>query len=67
MLVFGDGELRPHSCRERVQRIKGGLASIMKFTSFSPADQEHGNTVQVVELVLENHQDTIQDWELISL
>jgi hypothetical protein len=33
----------------------------MKITPFSPADQEHGNTVQVVELVLENHQVTIQD------
>jgi len=36
MLVFGDGELRPHSCRERVQRVKGGLASIMKFYIFQP-------------------------------
>ena len=33
----------------------------MKITPCSPADQEHVNTVQVVELVLENHQDTIQD------
>jgi hypothetical protein len=33
----------------------------MKITPFSPADQEHMNTVQVLELVLENHQDTIQD------
>jgi len=58
MLVFGDGVLRPgRGCRE----FKSGLASIMKIKPFSPADQEHVNTVQVVELVLENHQDTIPD------
>jgi hypothetical protein len=33
----------------------------MKFTAFSPADQEHVNTAQVVELVLQNHQDTIRN------
>jgi hypothetical protein len=33
----------------------------MKITPFSPADQEHVNTVQMVELVLENHQDKIQN------
>jgi len=33
----------------------------MKMASFSLADQEHVNTVQVVELVLENHQGTIHD------
>jgi len=33
----------------------------MKITPFSAADQEHVNMAQVVELVLENHQDTIQD------
>jgi hypothetical protein len=33
----------------------------MKITPFSLADQEHMNTVQVVELVLENHQDKIKD------
>jgi hypothetical protein len=32
----------------------------MKITPFSLADQENVNTVQVVELVLENPQDTIQ-------
>jgi hypothetical protein len=31
----------------------------MKFTPFSSADKEHVNTAQVVELVLENQQDTI--------
>jgi len=33
----------------------------MKMAPFSSADQEHVNTVQVVELVLEKHQDTIHD------
>jgi len=33
----------------------------MKTASFSLADQEHVNLAQVVELVLENHQDTIHD------
>jgi hypothetical protein len=33
----------------------------MKIIPFSPAGQEHVNTAQVVELVLENQQDTIQD------
>jgi hypothetical protein len=33
----------------------------MKITPFSPADQELVNTAQVVELVLENQQDTIRD------
>jgi hypothetical protein len=33
----------------------------MKIAPFSLADQEHMNTMQVVELVLENHHDTIQD------
>ena len=32
----------------------------MKITIFSPAGQENVNTMQVVELVLENQQDTIQ-------
>jgi hypothetical protein len=33
----------------------------MKITRFSPADQEHVNMAQVVELVLESHQDKIKD------
>jgi len=33
----------------------------MKMAPFSPADQEHVNTAQVVELVLEKHKDTILD------
>jgi len=33
----------------------------MKITPFSQADQECVNTVQVVELVLGKHQDTIKD------
>ena len=33
----------------------------MKITSLSLANQEHVNTAQVVELVLENKQDTIRD------
>ena len=43
------------SFRERVQRIEEWV----KNTPFRLADQEHVNTVQVVELVLKNHQDTI--------
>ena len=61
MLVFGDGVLRPLHLGRKCIEFKSGLAFIMKVTPFSPADQEHVNTVQVVELVLENHQDTIQD------
>jgi hypothetical protein len=33
----------------------------MKIAPFSPADQEHVNTMQVVELVLKIHHNTIQD------
>ena len=61
MLVFGEGVLRPHHFGRGCREFKSGLAFIMKITPFSLADQEHVNTVQVVELVLENHQDTIQD------
>ena len=59
MLVFGDGVLRPHHLGRGCREFKSWLASIMKITSFRPADQECVNTVQVVELVLKNHQDTI--------
>jgi len=61
MLVFGDGVLRLHHLGRGCREFKCGLASIMKITPFSPADEEHVNTVQVVEIVLENHQDIIQD------
>jgi hypothetical protein len=61
MLVFGDGVLEPHHLGRGCREFKCGLASIMMIAPFSPADQEHVNTAQVVELVLENHQDTIQD------
>jgi len=37
----------------------------MKITPLNPADQGRVNTVQVVELVLENHQDTIQDLPIV--
>ena len=43
------------------REFKSESASIMKIAPSSPVDQEHVNTVQVVELVLENHQDAIQD------
>jgi hypothetical protein len=33
----------------------------MKIIPLSLADQENWNTAQVVELVMENNQDTIQD------
>ena len=58
MLVFVDGVLRLHHLGRGCREFKNGLASIMKITPFSPADQEHVNTEQVVELVLEHHQDT---------
>jgi len=61
MLVFGDGVLRPHHLGRGCREFKSWLASIMKITSFRPADQECVNTVQVVELVLRNHQDRIHD------
>jgi len=50
MLVFGDGVLRLHHLGRGCKDFKSGLASIMKITPSSPADQEHVNTVQVVEL-----------------
>ena len=61
MLVFGDGVLRLHHLVRGCREFKCGLASIMKITLFSPADQEHVNTAEVVEQVLENQQDTIRD------
>ena len=61
MMVLGDGVLRSHSSKERVRRVKSGLSSIMKIAPLSPADQENLNTVQVVEVVLENQQHTIPD------
>jgi len=36
----------------------------MKFVPFSLANQEHVNTAQVVVLVLENHQDTVNDFSI---
>jgi len=58
VVVYWDHILVGRGCREF---DKSGLASIMKMAPFSLADQEHVNTVQVVDLVLENHQDTIHD------
>jgi hypothetical protein len=37
----------------------------MKMAPFSLADQEHVNTVQVVELVLEKHQETIHGLSIV--
>jgi hypothetical protein len=37
----------------------------MKMAPFSLAHQEHVNTAQVVELVVENHQDTIHDLSIV--
>ena len=54
MVVFGDGVLRLHHLGRGCREFKSGLASIMKITPFSLAD-EHVNTVQVVEVVLDNH------------
>jgi hypothetical protein len=42
-----------------VQIFKSGLQSIMMIAPFSPADREHVNAPQVVDLVLENHQGTV--------
>ena len=56
-MVYWDHILVGSGWRE----FKSRLASIMKTASFSLADQEHVNLAQVVELVLENHQDTIHD------
>ena len=61
MLVFGDGVLSPHHLGRGCREFKSGLASTMKITPFRLADQEQVNTVPVAELVLENHQDTVQD------
>ena len=54
MLVFGDGVLRPH-------HLWRGCTEFKMIAPLSPADQENVNTAQVMELVLENQQDTIQD------
>ena len=59
MLVFGDDVLRQHHLGRGCREFKSAFASIMKITPFSLADQECVNTVQVVELVLEKHQNTI--------
>jgi hypothetical protein len=61
MLVFGDVVLRLHHLGRGCREFKSELASIMKITPFSPADQERVSTVQVVEQVLEKHQDTIEE------
>ena len=61
MVVFGNGVLRPHHFGRGLREFKSGLASIMKITLFRPADQEHVKTAQVVELVLEIHEYTIED------
>jgi hypothetical protein len=58
--VFGDGVLRLHRVGRGCGEVKSGLASIMKITPFSRTGQEYVSTAQVVELVLENHQDIIQ-------
>jgi len=57
ILEFGDGVLRLHHLGRGCREFNSGLASIMKTTPFILADQEHVNTVQVVGLVLKNHQD----------
>ena len=61
MLVFGDGVLRMHHLWRGCTEFRSGLASIMMIAPLSPADQKNVITAQVVELVLENHQNTIQD------
>jgi hypothetical protein len=61
MLMFGDGVMKLHHVGRGCGDVKSRLASIMKITPFSLADQEQVNTAQSVELVLENNQDTFQD------
>jgi hypothetical protein len=41
-----------------VQRVQEWVGIHHEDTTLSPADKDHWNTAQVVELVLENHQDT---------
>jgi len=65
MLVFGDGVLRPLHLWRGCREFRSGLASIMMIAPLSPADQEHVNTAEVVELVLENQQDTIRDLSIV--
>ena len=60
MLVFGDSVLRLHHLRRGCREFKSGLASIVKITSFIPADQERVNAAQVVELVWQTSK-TVQD------
>jgi len=60
MLVFGDGVLRFHHLWRGCAEFRSGLASIMTIAPLSPADQENVKRAQVVELVLENQQDTIR-------
>ena len=59
MLVFGDGVLRLHHVVRGWREFNSWLAFIIMIAHFIPADKEHVNTVQVVEIVLENQQDTI--------
>ena len=61
MLVFGDNVPRPRHLGRECREFKSTFASVMKIKPFSPADQECVNTVQVLELVLGKHQDTIKD------
>jgi len=61
MLVFGDGVLRSHHLWRWCIEFGSGLASIMIIAPLSPEDQGNVNIAQVVELVLENQQDTIRD------
>jgi len=52
MVVFGDSVLRLHHVGRGCREFNSGLASIIMIAHFRLADQEHVNTVQVVELVL---------------
>ena len=61
MLMFGDDVLRQRYLGRGYREFKSELASIMKITLFNLADQEYENTAPVVEMVLDTHQDTIQD------
>jgi hypothetical protein len=58
MLVCGEGVLRPHHVGRGCREFKSQLVSIMMIAPFSQADREHVNIAEVVELVLENQQDS---------
>ena len=64
MLMFGDVVLRPNHLGRGCREFRSELVSIMKITPFSLADQQHVNTAQMLELVLENQQTQFKNYPL---